>query len=101
MLLAALNVRYRDVKYVVPFAVQLWLFVTPIIYPTSFVPQRYRSLVALNPMTGIVEGLRASISADPSFDWGLIAASCGISVALFTLGAMYFRRAEREFADVV
>ncbi len=101
MLLAALNVRFRDVKYVVPFMVQLWLFVTPIIYPISFLPQKYQQLVALNPMTGIVEALRACIVWDGSFDWSLLATSCVITLLVFIAGVAYFRKAEREFADVV
>jgi lipopolysaccharide transport system permease protein len=101
MLLAALNVRFRDVKYVVPFMVQLWLFVTPIIYPISFLPQKYQQLVALNPMTGIVEALRACIVWDPGFDWSLIGTSGVITLLVFVAGVAYFRKAEREFADVV
>jgi len=101
MLIAALNVRYRDVKYVVPFALQLWLFVTPIIYPTSFLPEKYRGLVALNPMTGIVEGLRASLLGSTAFDVRLILVSFAITLFVFVVGTAYFRKAEREFADVV
>lgn len=101
MLLAALNVRFRDVKYVIPFALQLWLFVTPIIYPISFLPENYRVLVALNPMTGIVEGLRASLIGSDSFDLQLLACSAVETVILFALGTLYFRQAERDFADVV
>ncbi len=101
MLLAAVNVRFRDVKHVIPFLVQLWLFVTPIIYPMSFLPANYRHIAALNPMTGIVEGLRASLLGVGTPDWGLIGVSGVASVALFVLGMLYFHGAERRFADVV
>jgi lipopolysaccharide transport system permease protein len=101
MLLAALNVRFRDVKHVIPFMVQLWLFVTPIIYPTSFLPGRLRPLVALNPMTGIIEGLRACFLGHNALDWRLIATSATISLAVFVAGLLYFHSAERRFADVV
>ena len=101
MLTAALNVRYRDVKYVIPFALQIWLFITPIIYPITFVPPQFRSWLALNPMTGIVEGLRASVLGTAMPEWHVLGLSCGITLAVFVAGLVYFRRAEREFADVV
>jgi lipopolysaccharide transport system permease protein len=101
MLLGAMNVRFRDVKYTIPFLLQLWLFLTPIIYPVSFVPPRYQGLLALNPMTGIVEGLRASLLSSGSIDWGIIARSCVVTLAIFALGLVYFRKTERVFADIV
>jgi lipopolysaccharide transport system permease protein len=100
MLLAALNVRFRDVKHVIPFMIQLWLFVTPIIYPISFLPQRLRSLVAVNPMTGIVEGLRSAILGG-DISWSLVGISAAISTAALVTGWVYFSKAERSFADVV
>jgi len=72
MLLAALNVRYRDVKYTIPFLTQLGLFVTPIIYPVSFLPQRLQGWLALNPMAGVIEGFRACLFGTP-FDWSVVA----------------------------
>lgn len=101
MLLAALNVRYRDVKYVIPFLVQIWLFVTPIIYPASFIPKRFRGFLALNPMSGIVEGFRASLFPQRGFDAGLISTSLAITVVVFLLGALVFRKTERTFADII
>lgn len=101
MLLSALNVRFRDVKYVVPFALQIWLFVTPIIYPVSMVPERYRLLLAMNPMTGFVEAFRALAIGGKPIDWALLSASLGLTVAVFVAGLTYFRRAERSFADVI
>ncbi|MDB4883975.1 MAG: Transport permease protein [Gemmatimonadetes bacterium] len=98
--LAALNVRYRDVKYVVPFLTQLWLFVTPVAYPTSLLPARWRALYALNPMVGVVEGYRWALfgGAAPT---ALIASSIVGATLLLLTGAMFFRRVERSFADLV
>ena len=101
MILAALNVRYRDVKYVIPFIVQIGLFVTPIIYPTTFIPERYRPLLALNPMTGIIDGFRASLFPEQHFDWSLIGTSFLMTALILLAGIWLFRSAEREFADVI
>jgi len=101
MLLSALNVRFRDVKYVVPFALQIWLFVTPIIYPVSLVPERYRFLLALNPLTGYVETFRALAIGGKPVDWALLAISMAVTAVVFVVGLAYFQRAERSFADVI
>lgn len=107
MWLSALNVQYRDIRYVVPFVVQIWLFVTPVIYPTSTVTARLESLgvppwvFGLNPMTGVVEGFRWAVLGIDSPPFSLIAASAIVTVALVLSGAVYFRRMERSFADVV
>jgi lipopolysaccharide transport system permease protein len=101
MILAALNVKYRDVKYAIPFALQLWLFVTPIIYPTSIVPERMRFLVGLNPLTGIIEAFRASLLPNRYVDWELLLLSMGITLIIFVVGALYFYRTERYFADLI
>jgi homopolymeric O-antigen transport system permease protein len=101
LLLAAVNVRYRDVKYTIPFLVSLWLFVTPIIYPVTFVPPRYQNLLALNPMTGIIEGLRASLISTQPINWNLVGISCAVTLTVFIVGAVYFRKTERTFADIV
>jgi lipopolysaccharide transport system permease protein len=98
--LAALNVRYRDVKYVVPFLTQLWLFVTPVVYPASLIPAQWRALFALNPMVGVVEGFRWALFGG-AVPGQLIACSCGGALILLWTGAMYFRRVERSFADIV
>jgi lipopolysaccharide transport system permease protein len=99
--LAALNVKYRDVKYATPFLLQLWLFVTPVIYPSTAVPPRFQWLIALNPLSGIVEAFRAAVSpavpVDPA-TWGLPLA---LTAAALFGGLAYFRRAEREFSDIV
>lgn len=98
--LSALNVEYRDVRYVIPFMIQLWMFTTPIVYPMSLVPERYRLLVAMNPMAGIIEGYRAALLGKP-FQWGALAMSTVLCVLLLLAGAFYFRRVEKTFADVI
>ncbi len=101
MLLAALNAKYRDIRYTVPFIVQFWMFVTPIVYPASLVPARYRTIYALNPMTGVVEGFRASLLGKTAFPADMVAVSAVVSFALFFVGLFYFKQVERFFADVV
>ena len=101
MIFAAVNVKYRDIKYALPFFIQLWLFLTPIIYPTSIVPERFRFLVALNPLTGIIEAFRASLLPTRAVDWGLLGISVAIIVGLLAIGTAFFRKTERAFADIV
>jgi lipopolysaccharide transport system permease protein len=100
MWLAALNVRYRDVQYATPFLMQLWMFATPVVYPTSIVPERWRPLFALNPMTGIIEAYRAAVIGLP-LDWSTLGVSALSAVALGAVGVWQFQRMERTFADVV
>lgn len=99
--LAALNVRYRDVRYAVPFIVQLWLFATPVIYDISLVPRRFRMVAGLNPMTGVVEGYRWALLRQGHPPWGLMGISLLASTALLVGGLYYFRRVEHGFADVI
>lgn len=101
MLLAAMNVQYRDVKYTIPFLTQLWLFVTPIIYPVTFIPERYHWLLALNPVAGIIEGFRASLLGTGIINWQLVGTSWITTAVIFALGTVYFRSTERQFADIV
>ena len=101
MLLAAFNVRYRDVKYALPFIIQIWLFVTPIIYPVTFLPARYQKVLAFNPMAGIVEGLRACLFSTHPMPWKLVGISWSVTVVLLIVGAVYFRKTEKTFADIV
>jgi lipopolysaccharide transport system permease protein len=101
MFLAAFNVRYRDVKYALPFIVQIWLFVTPIIYPVSYLPAKYQKVLALNPMAGIVEGLRACLFSTRQMPWKLAGISWAVTLVLLIAGAIYFRKTERSFADIV
>lgn len=100
MLLAALNVRYRDVKYTIPFLTQIGLFVTPIIYPVTFLPHRFQGWLALNPMTGIIEGFRACLFGG-AIAWNVLGCSWGVTLLLLLAGGLHFRATEREFADVV
>jgi lipopolysaccharide transport system permease protein len=101
MILASLNVKYRDIKYAIPFLIQTFLFVTPIIYPTSIAPERFRFLLALNPLTGLIEAFRASALPTKTLDWRLLGLSVGITLVIFVVGAAYFRKTEKEFADVI
>jgi homopolymeric O-antigen transport system permease protein len=98
--LAALNVRYRDVRYVVPFVVQLWMFATPVAYPASLVPSRWRAVYGLNPMAGVIEGFRWALAGGPA-PGVITVVSAAVVVVLITGGAMYFRRLEGTFADVI
>lgn len=99
--MSALNVQYRDVRYVVPFVVQFWLFATPIAYPSSLVPERWRTLYGLNPMAGVVEGFRWALLGSARAPGMLLVVSTGIVVVLLIGGLYYFRRAEQSFADEV
>lgn len=98
--LAALNIQYRDVKYVTPFLVQVWMYASPIVYPLSLVPERYRGLYALNPMAGIIEGFRSVLLGTGTVSWPMIGSSLLIGALLLVSGVLYFRRVERLFADV-
>jgi lipopolysaccharide transport system permease protein len=99
--LAALNVEYRDVRYVVPFLTQVWLFATPIAYPSSLLPEGWRMLYAINPMVGVVEGFRWALLDAGTAPGPLILVSVLVALALLVSGAFYFRRMEATFADVV
>jgi lipopolysaccharide transport system permease protein len=100
MWLSALNVKYRDVRYAVPFLLQIWMFLTPVIYPVTFIPQRWRWMLALNPLTGVIEGFRNAIFARP-FQWWGLGISTSITVSILVYAAYAFRRMEREFADII
>jgi lipopolysaccharide transport system permease protein len=99
--LSALNVQYRDIRYAIPFLIQVWMFVSPVIYPVSLVHGNYQWLLALNPMGGVIHAYRAALLGHQPIDWGLLALSTFIIVALFLGGLYYFRRMEKVFADVV
>lgn len=98
--LSALNVQYRDVRYVVPFLLQVWLFATPIVYPMSLVPERWRIVAAVNPVAGVVEGVRSALLGTP-WPRDLLLASTAVTLVLVVTGAAYFRRVEQRFADVI
>jgi lipopolysaccharide transport system permease protein len=99
--LSAINVRYRDVRYVVPFAIQMWLFATPIAYPSSLIDEPWRTISAINPMVGVVEGFRWATLGTGDAPWNLITVSAASAVVLFVAGLAYFDRVERAFADFV
>lgn len=99
--LAALNVRYRDVRYAVPFLTQLWLFATPIAYPSSLLGGTARTVYALNPMVAVADGFRWALLGTPAPSAATVAASCAAALALLASGALFFRRTEQSFADLV
>ena len=99
--LAALNVQYRDVRYTVPFLSQLWLFATPIAYPSSLLSEPWRTVYGLNPMVGVVEGFRWALLGTSTAPGSIIWASSTAAVLLAIGGALYFRRMEQTFADIV
>jgi lipopolysaccharide transport system permease protein len=98
--LSALNVSFRDVKYAVPFLIQMGIFLTPVIYPIRYIPARWQVLMGLNPMTGVVLGFRHALlgSAAP---WSTMGLSLAVSLVLFVFGLLIFRRMERVFADII
>lgn len=99
--LSAVNVRFRDVRYVVPFGIQLWLFATPIVYPSSSLSEPWRTLSAINPMVGVVEGFRWATLGTGNAPWDLIGVSAAAAAVLVLAGLAYFDRVERGFADYV
>jgi len=98
--LSALNVYYRDVRYAVPFLLQVGLFATPVVYPSTLVPVNYRPLLGINPMAGVVEGMRWAVIGTRA-DWSIIAISALVTLVLVATGLYYFRRIEHAFADVI
>lgn len=99
--LSALNVKYRDVKYLISFLTQLWLFATPVAYPSSLLPEPYRTLYGINPMVGVVEGFRWALLGTNSAPGWMTLISTVVAFALLVSGAFYFRQMEKSFADVV
>ena len=98
---SALNVQYRDIRYAISFLVQFWFFATPVVYPSTLVPERWRVLYSLNPMTGVVEGFREALLGKGQLDWSMFMVSITVVVFLVLSGTFYFRRMEKGFADVV
>jgi lipopolysaccharide transport system permease protein len=99
--LSALNARYRDVRYAVPFLTQVWLFLSPIAYPASLVPEKFRWLYGLNPLAGTVEGFRWALLGSPAPQPAMIAVSASVVLCLLAGGLVYFRKTERTIADVI
>jgi lipopolysaccharide transport system permease protein len=100
MWMSALNVKYRDIRYVLPFTIQLWMFASPIIYPSSYIPEKWRLVYSLNPLVGIIEGFRASLFGQ-AFNMPSLAISAGVTIALLVFSAYVFRRMEKGFADII
>ena len=99
--LSALNVQYRDVRFIVPFLIQLWLFATPIAYPSSLLHEPWRTVYAINPLVGVVEGFRWALLGTRTAPGGMLVVSSLATLLIFLGGAMYFRRMENTFADLV
>jgi len=100
LFLSAVNLKYRDVRYVLPFFIQLMMFVTPVIYPAS-IAGKYAKLLALNPMTGVISAARAALLGNAVINWPLLAISGGACLVLLVIGILYFKKSEKYFADVV
>lgn len=99
--LSAINVKYRDVASVVPLLTQLWMFSSPVLYPSSIVPERFRTFYALNPMAGVIEGFRWALLGKQHPDWTMVMISAAVVSILFLSGVVFFKRLERTFADVI
>jgi lipopolysaccharide transport system permease protein len=99
-LLSAATVAYRDFTHITPFIVQIWMYATPVVFPLSLVPQRWRWVMYLNPMTGVIEGFRSAFLGRP-FDWVALGSSTSAAIVLMAAGASYFGRVERRFADII
>ena len=98
--MSALNVKYRDVRFALPFLIQLWLFVSSVILPSSALPHKYRWLLMLNPMSGIIEGYRSALFGLP-FDWPALATAAVITIVVLAYAIYSFARVERSFADII
>jgi lipopolysaccharide transport system permease protein len=99
--LSALNLKYRDFTYVIPFLIQFWFFVTPVVYASTIIPARWQLFYSLNPMVGVVEGFRWALLGQQNLAWSSMIFSCMVILALFVGGVLFFRHMEIEFADVV
>ena len=100
-LLASLNVRYRDFRYVTPFLIQIWLYASPIVYPVSIVPDSVRMWYYLNPMAGLISTFRFAVTGQGSFSWIGCGISAVASAVMFAIGLTVFRQVERSFADFI
>ena len=101
MFLAAVNAKYRDVRYTITFLVQFWMFASPVVYPASIIPAKYHLIYAINPMAGVIEGFRSALLGTVAFPTDMLLVSTVVSVILLIFGALYFRRTERYFAAVI
>ena len=101
LFVSAANVKYRDVGHAIPFMVQIWMFVSPVAYPVSLVPEKWRFFYGLNPMAGVIEGFRWALLGQTAPDTLVMTASLAVFSMLVFAGLMYFRQMERQFADVI
>ncbi len=101
LFLSAVNVKYRDVKYAIPFVVQLWMFITPVIYPVSMIPKAYRPLLAINPAAGLIEAFRHAIVPSSPVQWNLLGISTVTTILGFVGALAFFKRTESAFADII
>jgi lipopolysaccharide transport system permease protein len=101
LFLSAANVKYRDIGHAIPFAIQIWMFMSPIVYPVTLVPEHWRWLYGLNPMAGVIEGFRWALLGQTAPDPIVIVESCLIFFLVFIAGLLYFTKMERQFADVI
>ena len=101
MLIAALNVKYRDFRYVLPFLIQVWLFASPVVFPATLIPEKWRILLAVNPLAGAVEGFRWALLGTSTDPWPLLASSWLSATALLVVALIYFSRSEEYFADLI
>jgi lipopolysaccharide transport system permease protein len=99
--LSALNVEYRDIRYMVPFLLQVWMFISPVVYPSSLLAEPWRTVYGLNPMAGVLDGFRWALLGSGDAPGPMIGVSAVVAVVLLITGTFYFRRMERNFADVV
>ncbi len=101
LFLTSVNVKYRDVRYILPFFIQILMFITPVIYPVSIIPENYKWLAYFNPMTGVINSARVLILGGGNIDWVGICISIIAAIIYFILGLIYFRKTERFFADII
>ncbi|MBI2852134.1 MAG: ABC transporter permease [Chloroflexi bacterium] len=101
MFLAALNAKYRDIRYTLTFLLQFWMFASPVVYPASILPEKYHLLYAINPMAGIIEGFRSALLGTTAFPFLMVLISGAVGIIIFVGGALYFKQTERNFADII
>lgn len=101
LFLSALNVKYRDIKHIIPFLTQFWMYASPVIYPVGLVPEKWRIFYSLNPMVGVIEGFRWALLGKAAPDFRIVAVSALMVIALLFSGIVYFKHMERTFADII
>ena len=99
--LAALNAKYRDIQYTIPLLIQLWMFVSPVVYPTTMIPEKYRFIYSLNPLSGVIEGFRSILLGTVPFPTQMVVYAGLFGLIVFIIGVSYFKQVERTFADII